>query len=170
MLLNKQLAHKSAKLSYFARRIKSPKKPMTIETKMRLEHELLAVQKLFKKFSEAQGEACGDNCDWHDNSTYEFATRQTELYATKLMQIKKLLTNPIINQPRLPTDIVGIGNKLLLRINSKIMEVTLLTEEDSMTREEWLSCDSPIGKLILNKPIGKYDNIEIIKILPGNFK
>ena len=142
---------------------------MTNETKTRLEVKLVESEKMFQKFSQAQGDACGENCDWHDNSTYEFATQQTNLYATRTMQIKRLLKEPI-TLPREDTDVVGIGNTVKLKVGDKEMMITLLSDEDSMTRKEWLSIDSPIGQKILGKPIGKYDNVEIIKILKGDFK
>ena len=142
---------------------------MTQETKLRLEKEKVEVEKLFHEASESQGEACGINCDWHDNAAFEFATRQTELFGSKLMQINKLLQQSKLTLPRTETDTVGIGNKIVLKINGEEREFTLLTEEDSITRKEWLSCDSPIGKKIIGKPVGIYENVEIIKILKGDF-
>ena len=137
---------------------------MTQETLQRLKIELIDAKHQFEKASASQGEACGDNCDWHDNSTYEFATQQTNLYATKMMQIKKLLQNPKLIEPREETNIVGLGNTIELKVNNNPMTITLLTDEDSITKKEWLSINSGIGQTILDKPVGVYGNIEIIKI------
>jgi transcription elongation GreA/GreB family factor len=145
-------------------------KQVTNETKLRLERELVETEKQFRKASESQGDACGTDCDWHDNAAYDFATKQTELYATRLSHIRQLLNGLTIIVPRTKTDKVGMGNGVLLKIDGKEYQFTLLSEEDSITRKEWLSCNSPIGQAILGKPVGVYGNIEIVKISKGNFK
>jgi len=143
---------------------------VTQETKTRLEKELVVAKKNLAESSIAQGEACGIKCDWHDNAAFDFAQRETERNQVLVKRIEVELLRPKITPIRTETDVVGVGNKVVIKLIGQEREFTLLTEVDSVTKPEWLSVESQVGKKIKGKPVGKIDdNLEIVKIMAGEF-
>ncbi len=61
-----------------------------METKKReLEEQLKRAQTKLEQAMKEQGEACGENCDWHDNNAYDLAVSLTETYQSLVDSIKK---------------------------------------------------------------------------------
>lgn len=62
----------------------------SVSTKRKqLEDQLEKAQAKLEQAMKEQGEACGDGCDWHDNSAYDLAVSLTETYQAMVDSIKK---------------------------------------------------------------------------------
>ena len=61
-----------------------------METKKeQLEEQLKKAQTKLEQAMKEQGEACGENCDWHDNKAYDLAISLTETYQALVDSIEK---------------------------------------------------------------------------------
>jgi len=61
-----------------------------METKKeQLEEQLKKAQTKLEQAMKEQGEACGENCDWHDNNAYDLAISLTETYQALVDSIEK---------------------------------------------------------------------------------
>ncbi|HCQ31400.1 TPA: hypothetical protein DIU27_03410 [Candidatus Collierbacteria bacterium] len=61
-----------------------------METKReQLEEQLKRAQARLDQAMKEQGEACGENCDWHDNNAYDLATSLTDTYQALVDSIEK---------------------------------------------------------------------------------
>lgn len=151
---------------------------MTAETLERLKKELqLAVENEDRKHKRI-GEAAGPESDWHDNAAYDFAQVQHDVALSYLNSIKTKLINYQLIEPRYETDIVGIGNTVIVKFASEDEEekFTILGPDDSATRKDWISFSTPVAKTILGKKAGdeviletNNQKIKILKILVGEF-
>lgn len=148
--------------------------PMTQETRERLERELEETKAEVLAAGRRVGEAAKQG-DLRENSAYEMAREEQAAARAKVLVLKNSLLKPQIITPRQETDTVGLGNKVTLQFDDgSEMTLTLLGTEDGATRDEWLSCDTPIGKGILGKKAGdsvtlESGTVKILKIEPGDF-
>jgi|SRR5581483_815606 len=148
--------------------------PMTRETKERLERELEETKAEVLASGHRIGEAAKQG-DLRENSAYEMAREEQAAARAKVLFLKNSLLKPQIIEPRRETETVGIGNKVTVQFSDgSQLTLTLLGSEDGATRDEWLSCDTPIGKAILGKKAGdevelESGRIKILAILPGDF-
>lgn len=152
---------------------------MTELTYKRLLKELAKAKDEESKAIKAIGTAAGAETDWHDNAAYDHAQMQYELALSRFRSLKAKVENYKIIEPRQKTDIVSIGNTVVLEFDKgEKQKFTILGADDSGTKESWLSFTTPIATSILNRKVGdvvKYEfdnnkqNIKIIEILPGEF-
>ena len=54
-----------------------------------MEEQLKRAQLKLDQAMKEQGEACGENCDWHDNNAYDLAVSLTETYQALVDSLKK---------------------------------------------------------------------------------
>ena len=151
---------------------------LTQETLVRLQRELaLAIENEDKKHKRI-GEAAGPESDWHDNAAYDEAMVQHGVALSHLINMKVKLNNYKIIEPREETDTVGIGNTVIVRFSSMDVDekFTILGPDDSGTRDEWISFNTPVAKAMLGKKAGEEvtlevnnQKIKILKILVGEF-
>lgn len=148
--------------------------PMTKETKERLERELAEAKKEVVAAGRRAGEAAKQG-DLRENSGYELARDEQAAAQAQVLMLKQSLLKPQIIEPRQETATIGLGNKVTVQFeDGSQMSLTLLGSEDGATRDEWLSCDTPIGKEILGRSAGdevtlESGRIKILKVEPGDF-
>jgi transcription elongation GreA/GreB family factor len=153
---------------------------MTNATYERLLKELEKAKDDESKAHKAIGAAAGAETDWHDNAAFDYAQMQYDFALSKLRMLKEKLANYKIIEPRQETDVVQIGNAVILEFidDKKTQKFTILGQDDSGTKESWLSYTTPIATSVLNKSkdeIGEFEagnqkqQIKIIEILPGEF-
>lgn len=153
---------------------------MTEETLSRLQSELEMATEAERKAKEAIGAAAGPESDWHDNAAYDHANMAYDVASARLRDIKSKLNNYQIVIPRKETDVVDIGNTVILRFadKSENEKFTILGSDDSATKNDWISHITPLAKSILGKKEGesgeflagdRKQTIKIVKILPGDF-
>lgn len=153
---------------------------MTTETKKRLEKELEKAHNDLKESLLAIGEAAGPESDWHDNAAFDHAQMKYNLDSARANELQNKLQNIEIISPRTMTDIVEIGNTVLVHFEGMKREekFTILGLDDSATRKGWVSYLAPLGKSLIGRKEGETTSfsvgdrdqkVEIIEILPGEF-
>ena len=147
---------------------------MTKETKERLERELDEAKKEVVAAGRRAGEAAKQG-DLRENSGYELAREEQAAAQAQVLMLKQSLLKPQIIEPRQETGTVGLGNKVTVQFeDGSQMSLNLLGSEDGATKDDWLSCDTPIGKGVLGKKAGdevtlESGKIKILKVEPGDF-
>ena len=156
---------------------------MTLETKKRLEQELIQKRADHLKANKRIGEAAGPESDWHDNAAYDEALRQYDLQSSILKTAEDKLHNIEIIEPRQETDDIGLGNTVILRFKGEDEDekFTVLGPDDTGTGRDrgWISILSPVGALLIGHKEGEVIKMElegrdpqeitIKRILPGEF-
>lgn len=148
---------------------------MTEATRERLMRELEETKNEVVAAGRRAGEAATFG-DLRENAAYEIARDEQSSARAKVIMLKQSLLRPQVIRPRKDSSTIDLGNKFILEFQdgSKI-EMNLLGSEDGGTNENWLSCDTPIGKAIIGKTVGDEVNLEsgkvkILKIEPGDFE
>lgn len=154
---------------------------MTKTTHKRLKEELKGLELNLKKAGRSAGEAAGEGHDWHDNFSYEQATRDIGIYATQVGGLRKKLDSVEFIEPNTKTESVQLGNTVVIKIinENKTRRLTILGPEDTDFDKEWISYKAPFSQAIIGKKVGESvlfkspkgkQEVEIISILPGEFE
>lgn len=154
---------------------------MTIITWQRLKGELEKTEQLLKKANLEVGETAGPTHDWHDNFGYDQAMRDSQLYSSRVVELRRKISSAEFIKPRQVVDDVGIGNtiRIIFENENNPEEFTLLGSEDAATQKSWISFNSPLGSKLIGKKLGEiveYDvngrkfRITVVNILPGRFE
>ena len=125
-------------------------------------------------------EAAGAESDWHDNSAFDFANIQHDVNSSKLGTTESKLKNVKIIRPSFGTDVVAIGNSVVVKFQNETEEktFTILGPADSGRNQGWISFESPLGSNLIGKKGGEEvsfsihnqkQKLKILKILPGDF-
>jgi transcription elongation factor GreA len=155
---------------------------MTAETLSRMQKDLEKAIDAEDKAHKAIGAAAGAEGEWHDNAAYDHAIMQHNVARSMLRDMREKLQNYEIIKPRQEVDKVGIGNTVVVRFADEDADekFTILGPDDSLTREDWISFETPVAKSILGKKKGETgefkigeergQQVKVVKILPGEFE
>lgn len=154
---------------------------MTRQTQERLNTELVAIKLQAEEAERAIGTTFDSAQDWHDNGAYDTQQHQTKMKYTKLRELEEKLHNVFLLTPRSETDTVGIGNTIVLKYDGEFAPetFTILGKDDTHTRPDWISYETPLAKALMGKPAGSdvelslpnsgKAKVKLLSILPGNF-
>lgn len=151
---------------------------MSPQTKRLLEQMLSKAESDKKDAHLSIGEAGGTN-DWHDNPALDQAHLDAKMTNLRVEKLREMLKDPTIIRPRSDTDVVDVGNAIILDFGDGFPEeVNLLGVADATYNTGFISNESPIGKAILGRHVGeevKYVvdertmTVKIIQIKKGGF-
>lgn len=139
---------------------------MTMETKLRLEADLVRLEAEHLKAGKRIGEAAGPESDWHDNAAYDEALRQYDLKNSLLSATRQKLRSVEIIKPRQETENVGLGNTVVLRFAdmNKDERFTILGSDDSITGKDkqsrWISQETIVAQAIMGLKKGDIAEID----------
>jgi len=98
---------------------------------------------------------------WHDNAAFEQAEREVDRLTAQLREIKSQLTPAeVVDSKNISKDRVGIGSKLKLQINGKVLTCQIVGWGEADPKRGKLSYASPIGKAILQAKPGDHVKVE----------
>jgi transcription elongation factor GreA len=155
---------------------------MTAYTKAALEEALIQARRELNDASLAIGEAAGRESDWHDNAAFDYANIEFDLKSASLASLIRKLQDVEIITPRKQTDLIDIGNTVIVKFENEIDEerFTILGPDDSGRKAGWLSCFSPLGASLIGRSEGEIaeysleqgrtQKVKVIKILRGDFE
>lgn len=148
---------------------------MTELTKERLVRELAEARAEVIAAGRRAGEAAKHG-DLRENSAYEQARDEQDLARVKVLELRRILLKPQLIHPRTETDTIDLGNKVTLQYDDgSTFALNVLGSEDGGTKDDWLSCETPLAKAIIGKKIGDVVTLEsgkvtILKVEPGDFE
>lgn len=161
-----------------------PPSYMTRVTWEKLKADLILEEQKAIEANLQKGEAAGQGSDWHDNPAYDQAILDAGVAESRVNTIRERLHNVVVIEPRTDTDVVGLGNIVVLRYpdEDEDEKFVILGPADSQVGADkdpqWISFETPIGKAIMGKKAGDKvplsipsgeTVVTIKKILPGQF-
>lgn len=129
---------------------------MTVATKEYLERKLEKAQAARAASQKGMGEAASDD-DWHGNGVLDQFLHQMYTHESEVLMLSGLLQSTEIINPREETSEVRVGNEVTVRFQGEKEDekYTILGPIDSITKPDWISSESPVGKAILHKKKGE---------------
>ncbi|GAB6928054.1 transcription elongation factor GreA [Paenibacillus sp. JCM 10914] len=102
--------------------------------------------------------------DISENSEYEDAKNEQAFIEGRIITLEKMLRNArIINNDDINTDVVGVGNTVIvedLEFGDK-MEYTIVGTAESDPLNNKISNESPVGKAIIGKQKGSVVDVNV---------
>ena len=131
---------------------------MTEDGYKKLADEIAQMEAVDRKAISAQIAEARDKGDLSENAEYDAAKEAQGMLEMKIAQMKETLANArIIDESKLKTDSVQILNTVRVKnlANKQEMTYTLVSENEANIREGKLAINTPIGKGLLGKKIGR---------------
>lgn len=120
--------------------------------------------------------------DWHDNFALDQAHRDSDLTQARLLMVQDMLTNYAIIDPIQTTDIVRVGNQVVIQYigEADTETYTIGGSADKQYNSGFISNISPVGLALLGQSAGSVVEvaqekkpgikIKIVEIRPSNFE
>lgn len=105
--------------------------------------------------SERVGEAVGPNNDWHDNSAFDSALLDLEMYRNLLTEINQQINNSRIAEKDNSVPHVQIGSTVLVRLGDLERKYVLGGDTEGDITKGIISSKSPIGSALLGAKKGQ---------------
>ncbi|ANA80255.1 transcription elongation factor GreA [Paenibacillus vortex V453] len=102
--------------------------------------------------------------DISENSEYEDAKNEQAFIEGRIITLEKMLRNArIINNDDINTDIIGVGNTVLVEDLEfgDTMEYTIVGSAESDPLNNKISNESPVGKAIIGKQKGSVVDVNV---------
>lgn len=102
--------------------------------------------------------------DISENSEYEDAKNEQAFIEGRIITLEKLLRNArIINNDDINTDVVGVGNRVIVEDMEfgDTMEYTIVGTAESDPLNNKISNESPVGKAIIGKQKGSVVDVNV---------
>lgn len=98
-----------------------------------------------------------DKGDLSENAEYDAAKEAQGMLEMKIAQLKDTLANArVIDESKLSVDSIQILSKVKVKDqkSGRVMEYTLVSENEANIRQGKLAVSTPIGKALLGKKVG----------------
>jgi len=113
--------------------------------------------------------------DLSENAEFETAKEEQALAEMRVKNLKKIIQNSkVVDHKQENKNIISLGSKVVLEINSQKKEYTIVGSNESDPGQGYLSCESPLGRLLIGEragqevnfktPNGKVTKVKIIKL------
>jgi transcription elongation factor GreA len=92
-----------------------------------------------------------------ENSEYEEAKTEQAFVEGRILELKRILQNAyIIGDDEIPTDVVGVGSKVMVRDleSGDEWEFTIVGSVEADPAEDRISNESPVGEALMEKRVG----------------
>lgn len=98
--------------------------------------------------------------DLSENAAYHEAKEEQSFLEGRILELESLIRDAKIVRKEGKTGWVQIGSTVTLKFNGDTEEFQIVGAAESNPFEKKISCDSPVGKAIMNKPEGAIIEIE----------
>ena len=101
--------------------------------------------------------------DLSENSEYDEAKNEQAMVESRISQLEAMLKNVrVLDEDDLPTDMVHVGSKLLVRNNKLNKEVAyqIVGSTETDPSQGKISDESPVGKALLGHKVGDVVEVE----------
>ena len=137
---------------------------LTEEGLKKLREELNHLKSVERPKISAQIAEARDKGDLSENAEYDAAKEAQGLLELKISKMEDLLANArLIDETNMDTSKVFILSKVKIKNKAmdKVMEYTLVAENEADLKAGKISVDSPIGKGLLGKKVGDIAEITV---------
>jgi len=131
---------------------------LTPEGKIKLEEELKELKNVTRKEISEKIELAKEHGDLSENAEYQEARNEQAFAEGRILEIESILKNATVVQNE-GGGSVQVGSAVILEVNGKETNFTLVGSHEGDPAKGLLSCDSPIGQAILLKKAG--DSVEV---------
>ncbi len=135
---------------------------MTESGLQKLKEELEHLRGVERPAISAQIAEARDKGDLSENAEYDAAKEAQGLLEMRIAKLENTVANArVIDESQINTDTVQILNKVTLKNlkTDKVVEYTLVSENEANLKEGKLAIGTPIGKALLGKKKG--DKVEV---------
>jgi len=132
---------------------------LTLEGKKKLEEELDFLKNVKRKEIAERIELAKEHGDLSENAEYQEARNEQSFMEGRILEIENVLKNCIIASTDSTND-VQVGSKVTVEVNGQESEFTIVGSQESDPLQGLISCDSPIGKALLDKKSGDEVSVE----------
>ena len=105
-----------------------------------------------------------DKGDLSENAEYDAAREAQGLLESKIVQLKRMLTNArLIDESQLKTDVVQIMNKVKLKNTQTkaIMTYTIVSDTEANLKQNKIAISTPIARGLMGKKVGDKVDIKV---------
>lgn len=103
--------------------------------------------------------------DRSENAEYKAAKQRYYQNNKRLGYLRRLMNSAVIVSKIIDKDVIGVGDKVKLKLNNELMTIRLVTTVDlDVLEEDMVSIDSPVGMLIKGKHVNDTIDSENFKI------
>ena len=137
---------------------------LTEEGLKKLREELNHLKSVERPKISAQIAEARDKGDLSENAEYDAAKEAQGLLELKISKMEDLLANArLVDETNMDTSKVFILSKVKIKnmALNKVMEYTLVAENEADLKSGKISVDSPIGKGLLGKKVGDIAEIKV---------
>ena len=137
---------------------------MTEEGLAKLKNELDQLVRVERPAISEQIAEARDKGDLSENAEYDAAKEAQGLLEMKIAKLEEMVANArIIDESRLDTNTVQIMNRVKLRNqkNEKVVEYTIVSENESDIKAGKIAVTTPIAKGLLGKKVGEIAEISV---------
>lgn len=130
---------------------------MTEDGYNKLKEELNQLRAVERPNISAQIAEARDKGDLSENAEYDAAKEAQGMLEMKIAKMEQMFAGArIIDESKITTDTVQILNKVQIKnlANDKIMEYTLVSENEASLKDKKLSIETPIAKALLGNKEG----------------
>lgn len=120
--------------------------------KEKLEAEITKLKEELTRTFEERNKAAAEG-DLSENSAYIFYGERALVLSTQIdKMVSDLKQAKVVEKPN-QNEIISFGHKVKICFENdhREMIVTLVSENDAHLKNDWVSCESPLGKALLNK-------------------
>ncbi|MCF7906953.1 transcription elongation factor GreA [Patescibacteria group bacterium] len=94
--------------------------------------------------------------DLSENAEFETAKEDQALAEMRVKNLKKILQNSkVIDHDQKKGDVISLGSKVTLEINSQKKEYSIVGSNEANPSQGCLSCESPLGRLLIGQKAGQ---------------
>ena len=137
---------------------------LTGEGLSKLEEELEELKTVKRQEVAAKIKVALSFGDLSENSEYDEAKNEQAMVEARIAQVEAMLKNVhVLNDSDLPTDIVSIGSKVLLKDIEfdEDVEYYIVGSTEADPSEGKISDESPVGKALLGHRVGDRVEVEV---------
>lgn len=137
---------------------------LTGEGLSKLEEELEELKTVKRQEVAAKIKVALSFGDLSENSEYDEAKNEQAMVEARIAQVEAMLKNVhVLDDSDLPTDIVSIGSKVLLKDIEfdEDVEYYIVGSTESDPSEGKISDESPVGKALLGHRVGDRVEVEV---------
>lgn len=102
--------------------------------------------------------------EFTENSEYEDAKTEQAFVEGRILELKHILQNAImIEDADIPTDVVGVGSKVMVRDleTDDEWEYTIVGSVEADPSEDRISNESPVGESLLDQKVGDVIEVDV---------
>jgi transcription elongation factor GreA len=93
--------------------------------------------------------------DLTENSEYDAALEEQTLIENRIAELEEVLKNAEVIEEAIPNGLVVVGSTILLEMDGKNQEFTIVGRVEADPSKKRISNESPLGKAVLGAKIGE---------------